>query len=249
LEKIPGRNPVIEALKAGRRIDKVLVATGADVANLIALARARGVPVEEVDRRYLDGLVKEKHQGVVALAEAVAYSDISELHEVASGRHEPPLFVALDSIQDPQNLGSILRSVDALGGHGVILPERRSAGLSGAVSRASAGAVEYVKVAQVTNLARTLDALKEQGLWVIGLDGAGRDTIWDVDFKAPSVIVVGGEGKGLGRLVKEKCDIVCRIPMLGQVSSLNAGIAAALALYEARRQRTGLDSILVDRYN
>jgi 23S rRNA (guanosine2251-2'-O)-methyltransferase len=240
MERIAGRNPVREAIKAGRRLDKVMVATGADVGDVLELAQQNHIHVQLVERQYLDTLVKERHQGVVAFAEAVRTFDVDDILEYAESRGEPPLLVALDGLEDPQNLGSILRSSDGLGAHGVIIPERRAAGLTTAVAKSSAGAVEWVRVARVVNLARTLDALKKKGIWAVGLDGSGRDTIWDVDMKSPTVIVVGGEGKGLGRLVMEKCDIVTRIPMMGKVASFNAGVAAALALYEARRQRANL---------
>jgi 23S rRNA (guanosine2251-2'-O)-methyltransferase len=240
LERIAGRNSVREAIKAGRKLDKVLFAAGADLGDILELAESHHIHAQQVERQYLDTLVKERHQGVVAFAEAVKTFDVDDILEFAEARNEPPLIVALDGLEDPQNLGSILRSSDGLGAHGVIIPERRAAGLTTAVSRASAGAVEWVKVARVVNLARTLDELKKKGLWAIGLDGSGKDTLWDVELKSPTIIVVGGEGKGIGRLIREKCDIVARIPMLGKVSSFNAGVATALALYEARRQRTGL---------
>jgi 23S rRNA (guanosine2251-2'-O)-methyltransferase len=240
VERIAGRNPVREAIKAGRKLDKVLIATGSDAGDVVELAERAHIHIQYVERQYLDTLVKERHQGVVAFAEAVRTFDIDDILEYAESKNEPPLIVALDGLEDPQNLGSILRSSDGLGAHGVIIPERRAAGLTTAVARSSAGAVEWVRVARIVNLARTLDALKKKGLWAVGLDGSGKDTVWDIDMKSPTVIVVGGEGKGLGRLVMEKCDIITRIPMLGKVSSFNAGVAAALALYEARRQRADL---------
>ncbi len=236
-ERIAGRNPVLEALAAGRRIDRVLLAQGAKVDDIQDRAAEKGIAVEMVDRHYLDALVKTLHQGVVAFAEPLEYSSVEEILDAAESRKEPALVVALDQLEDPQNLGSVLRSSDAFGVHGVIILERRSVSLGPAVSRASAGAVEHVRVARIVNMARELENFKRAGLWVIGLDGAGRDVLWDVDLGGPVVIVAGGEGRGLRRLVKEKCDIIARIPMAGQVSSLNAGVAVALALYETRRQR------------
>jgi len=240
LDRIAGRNPVLEALAAGRRIERILLAKGAKVDDVQDQAARRGVPVEIVDRHYLDALVKTLHQGVVAFAEALQYASTEDILDAAKGRREPAMIVALDQLEDPQNLGSILRSSDAFGVHGVIILERRSVSLSPAVSRASAGAVEHVRVARIVNMARELENLKRAGLWVIGLDGAGDDVLWTVDLTSPVVIVVGGEGRGLRRLVKEKCDVTARIPMAGRVSSLNAGVAAALALYEAQRQRNAL---------
>ena len=237
LDRIAGRNPVLEALVAGRRIERILLATGAKLDDVQDQAAKKGVLVELVDRHYLDALVKTLHQGVVAFAEPLEYTSVEEMLDAAKDLKEPALIVALDQLEDPQNLGSILRSSDAFGVHGVIILERRSVSLGPAVSRASAGAVEHVRVARIVNMARELDNLKRAGLWVIGLDGAGRDVLWNVDLTGPVVIVAGGEGKGLRRLVKEKCDIIARIPMAGHISSLNAGVAAALALYEARRQR------------
>jgi 23S rRNA (guanosine2251-2'-O)-methyltransferase len=239
-DKIAGRNPVLEALSAGRRIERVLVAAGSKVDDIEAEAARRCVRIETVDRHYLDSLVKTLHQGVVAFAEPLEYAVTEDILEMAESRGEPAMMVALDQLEDPQNLGSILRSCDAFGVHGVIILERRAVGLGPAVSRASAGAVEHVRVARVVNMARELDNLKRAGLWVIGLDGDGDQILWAVDLTSPVVIVVGGEGRGLRRLVKEKCDVIARIPMAGQVSSLNAGVAAALALYETRRQRDAM---------
>lgn len=249
MDKIAGRNQVKEALRAGRKVSKILVASGSNLGDLLTEARARSIPVEQVDRHRLDALVRENHQGVVALAKPVEYANTADLIEIARGRKHAPLIVALDSVEDPHNLGSILRSVDVLGGHGVIIPERRAAGLTTAVSRASAGAVEHVRVARVVNLARAIDEMKGQGLWAVGLDGSAKQVLWEVDLRGPILLVVGGEDKGLGRLVRDKCDILARIPISGKVTSLNAGVAAALALYEVRRQRTMLDSVVRDRYN
>jgi len=240
VDKIAGRNQVMEALKAGRKISRLLISEGSRPKEVIDEARRKGIPFEYVDRRRLDTLVRETHQGVVALASPVEYARVEDLLQAARSQQEPALIVALDGVEDPHNLGSVIRSVDVLGAHGVLIPERRAAGLSTAVSRASAGAVEHVKVARVVNLARAIDNMKQEGLWAIGLDGSADKMLWQVDFTVPTLLVVGGEGKGLGRLIGQKCDITARIPMSGRVTSLNASVAAALALYEVRRQRMNL---------
>lgn len=240
---IAGRNPVLEALRAGRPVERVYVAKGASgtaLAEIVELARRRGVTVQFDERRRLDRLAGGVvHQGVVAVAAPVPYSTVDAMLAQARARGEDPLLLALDEVQDPHNLGSLLRSVDGVGGHGVIVPKRRSAGLTMTVARTSAGAVEYVPVAQVSNLVQTLSELKEQGLWVVGADMAGEKELWDADLTGPLVIVVGGEGKGLGRLTRETCDFLVRIPMRGRINSLNASVAGAILLFEVFRQRRG----------
>lgn len=240
-ERIVGRNPVMEALRAGRPIHKLLVARGAQegsIRQIRGLARERGILVQEVDRARLDELAAgQNHQGVVAQAAAREYATVDEILDRARERGEDPFVLLLDGIEDPQNLGSLLRTCDACGVHGVIIPERRSAGVTPVVAKVSAGAVEYVPVAQVTNLARTLDQLKAAGLWIVGADMDGRELHYQARLTGPLGVVVGGEGKGLGRLVGEKCDFKVRIPMRGQVNSLNAAVAGAILLYEVRRQR------------
>lgn len=239
-EQIEGRNPVLEALRAGRTIDRLLVAEGtapAFLEKLKTLAGQRGVHVELVDRAHLDGLARSRaHQGVVAMAPARAHASIDEILARA-GRADPALVVALDGVEDPQNLGAIVRSCDAAGAHGVVLTERRSAPLGPGAIKASAGAIEHVPAARVVNLTRTLEELKAAGLWVYGADGQGDRVYSEVDLTGPAVIVIGGEGRGLSRLVKERCDFLLRIPMFGRVNSLNASAAAAVLLFEARRQR------------
>ncbi|MHB8927293.1 MAG: 23S rRNA (guanosine(2251)-2'-O)-methyltransferase RlmB [Bacillota bacterium] len=239
-EPIEGRNPVLEALRAGRAIDRLLVAEGTSpgfVDKLAALARERGVRVEFVGRAHLEGLARSRaHQGVVAFAPAREYAGVEDVLARAGGGGAA-LVVALDGVEDPQNLGAIIRSCDAAGAHGVVLTERRSAPLGPGAVKASAGAVEHVPVARVVNLVRTLETLKEVGLWVYGADGQGDRVYHEVDLTGPAVIVIGGEGHGLSRLVKERCDFLIRIPMFGKVNSLNASAAAAVILFEARRQR------------
>lgn len=234
-----GRNPVLEALKQERSINKLLVAdTEGGLKTIVQLARSRGIPVQKVDRKVLDGLIQHgKHQGVVAYVAPKDYVAVEDLLELAARQQEPPLLVACDHLEDPHNLGAILRVVDAAGAHGVIIPKARSVSLSATVAKTSAGAVEFVAVARVPNLPETLRFLKKQGLWVVGLDGAAETEIYDVDWRLPTVMVVGGEGKGLSRLVKENCDVLAKIPMAGRINSLNAAVAVSIGLYEAVRQR------------
>lgn len=239
-EQIEGRNPVLEALRAGRAIDRLLVAEGtrpAFVEQLLALARGRGVRVEFVERAHLDDLARSRaHQGVLAFSAVREYADLEDI--LARGAHGPALIVALDGVEDPQNLGAIIRSCDAAGADGVVLTERRSAPLGPGATKASAGAVEHVPVARVVNLARALETMKRAGLWIFGTDSRGDRVYHEVDLTGPTVVVIGGEGRGLSRLVRERCDFLLRIPMFGRVNSLNASAAAAVVLFEARRQRT-----------
>ncbi len=238
---IAGRNAVSEALRSGREIDRLLVAKGASgsVAVLIAKARERGIPVKDVDSRKLDAMCGAHHQGVAAVAACKEFATVDELFAAAEAKGEPPFFVVCDELEDPHNLGAIVRSAEAVGAHGVIIPKRRSVGLTAAVYKASAGAIEYVPVARVTNITDTLRELKERGVWVYGLDMDGE--AWcAADLTGAVALVVGSEGRGLGRLVKEQCDFVLSLPMLGKVNSLNASVACSLMLYETARQRGGI---------
>jgi 23S rRNA (guanosine2251-2'-O)-methyltransferase len=201
------------------------------------MARNENIPVQRVDRQRLDKFAPETaHQGVVALAAAREYVEVEDiLKAVQPG--EAPLLMLLDEIHDPHNLGAILRTAEAAGVHGVIIPRRRSAPLTQTVARSSAGAVEYVPVARVANLAMTMEDLKKKGLWIAGADAGGRELYWDARLDGPLALVIGGEDKGLGRLVKERCDMLVRFPMYGRINSLNASVAAALFAYEVLRQR------------
>jgi 23S rRNA (guanosine2251-2'-O)-methyltransferase len=239
---IEGRRAVLEALRAGTEIRRILLAEGTErgpqVEEIVERARASGLAVEPVDRRELDRSSHTRHhQGVVAVTPDVRYATIDEVLAIAKERGEQPLVVVLDGIEDPHNLGAIVRTVDCAGGHGVVVPERRAVGVTPGVVRASAGATEHVKVARVTNLARAIDDLKAAGLWVVGLDSSGERTCWDADFTRAVALVVGSEGEGLSRLVRERCDFLVKLPVLGRIESLNASVAAAVALYEAVRQR------------
>jgi len=238
-EQIEGRHPVREALAGGRAIRKVLVARSArtSLQEIVALALGRHVPVQEVDPRWLDRIARSRtHQGVIALAAVRPAADVADLLARAQARGEAPLLVLLDGIQDPQNTGAIIRVAEAAGAHGVVIPARRAAGLSAAVARASAGAVEHLPVAQVTNLARTIAELKRQGIWVAGADPAGAD-LYATELAPPLAVVIGGEGRGLSRLVREACDYLVRIPMAGHIASLNAATAAGIVLFEIRRRQ------------
>ncbi len=236
-----GRNPVLETLRSARRVHRLLLAEGARDAGLVDLlseAERRHVRVEYVPRRRLDELTQGAvHQGCVASVAPREYASVEDILALARQREEPPLLLILDAIQDVQNLGSLLRTAEAVGAHGVILPEHRAAGLTPAVDKSSAGAVEHLLIAQVTNLTRTVDALKKQGIWIVGLAGEAAQDYDRVDLDRPLALVVGNEGKGISRLLREHCDFLVRLPMRGQVNSLNAAVAGSIALYHAWRQR------------
>jgi 23S rRNA (guanosine2251-2'-O)-methyltransferase len=239
---IAGRQPVLEALKSGRPVNRVLLSRDSGrhsvVAEILHLAQVGRIPVDFVPKLALDQASGDvAHQGVVAFAASKGYVTLDSLFETSRAKCEQPLYCVLDGIEDPQNLGAILRTAEASGIHGVIIRSRRAVGLTATVSRASAGAVEYVPVARVSNIAYAIAHLQEQGVWVVAIDGSG-DAVYDqIDYTAPTAIVVGGEGKGVSDLVRKKCDAVARIPMRGDISSLNASVAAAVVMYEAYRQR------------
>ncbi len=240
--KLEGRNPVYEALKSNRSINKILIAKGdreGSIRQITALAKEKGIVVQEVDRSILDNLSStHSHQGVIAYAAVKDYVDVDDIIRIAEDRGEPPFIIILDEITDPHNLGSILRTADAVGAHGVIIPKRRATGLTAVVSKASAGAVEYVPVARVTNIPQTIEYLKKKNIWVVGTDSDARESFYKSDLKGPIAVVVGSEGEGIGRLVREKCDFVVNIPMKGQISSLNAAVAGAIIMYEVLKQRS-----------
>jgi 23S rRNA (guanosine2251-2'-O)-methyltransferase len=240
---IEGRRPVIEALRGARRVERVVVAAGVaergTLAELLELAAKEGVPVETVPRSVLDEHAETgAHQGVAAVVSQLEPIGLDELLAIPLGGTEPPFVLALDGIEDPHNLGALVRSAEAAGCHGVVLPRHRSAPLSATAVKSSAGALEHVPVAEVANLTRALERLRAAGLWCIGLDGEAESSLFDLDLAdEPVCVVVGGEGAGLHRLVRETCDLLVRIPMAGQVDSLNASVAGALALFEVRRRR------------
>ncbi|QJW48568.1 23S rRNA (guanosine(2251)-2'-O)-methyltransferase RlmB [bacterium BFN5] len=240
-EIIVGRNSVMEALKSGRSINKVLIAKGerqGSVREIIGFAKSNGLIVQEVEMNKLDELASGmRHQGIAALAAPVDYVEIEDILAKATEKGEAPFIVLLDELEDPHNLGAILRTADAAGVHGVLIPKRRSCPLSATVAKTSAGAVEYVPVARIGNVAQTLKDLKKAGLWVVGADMDGDKEFYQADLTGPMVVVVGSEGKGLGRLTKEHCDFLVRIPMRGKINSLNASVACSLLLYESLKQR------------
>lgn len=238
---IEGRNPCMEALKSGRTINKLLIAKGAkegSINKIIRMAKDNGVVVQEVNREKLDSMSEAKgHQGVIALVAAKEYVEVDDIIEYAASKNEPPFIIILDEIQDVHNFGSILRTADAVGVHGVIIPKRRSVSLNSSVAKTSAGAMEYVKVARVSNIASTIDSLKKAGLWVVGTEMTGDKTFHKADLKGSLALVIGSEGEGIGRLIKEKCDFLVSIPMKGEVASLNASVAAGIVMYEILKQR------------
>lgn len=240
---IEGRNAVLEALRAGVQIDKVFIAKGeADSAlrHIASIAREAGAAVVDADRCKLDTMsITRAHQGVIAMAACAKYVTISEILELAKQKGEEPLIVICDEISDPHNLGAIIRTCEAVGAHGVIIPKRRSAGLSATVAKASSGAVYHMAVARVTNISSAINDLKKAGVWVFGASASGKTQLWQADFKMPAALVVGSEGAGISRLVGENCDFDVSIPMFGKIGSLNASVSAAILLYEAVRQRRG----------
>ena len=239
---IEGRNAVTEALRAGTAIDKLYIAKGETdrtLARIAANAREAGVVVVEADRRKLDAMSgTHSHQGVIAVAAAAAYATLEDLLDRAAGRGEPPLLVICDEISDPHNLGAIIRTAECAGAHGVIIPKRRSAGLTAVTAKTSAGAVSYLPVARVPNLPAALKDLKKRGIWIFGTAADGAVPLYEADLRSPAAIVIGSEGGGMGRLVAQRCDFLVSIPMKGSISSLNASAAAAILLYEAVRQRS-----------
>jgi len=238
--KLEGRNPVLEALRSGKSMDKIMIskdAHGASIGEIMRKAHESGVVVKQVERAYLDKISEEgKHQGIIAFTVPYAYKDIDDILRIAENRNERPFLLILDCITDPHNFGAILRTAECAGVHGVVIPKRRAVGITSSVVKASAGALEYITIAKVTNIPAAIDELKEKGLWVIGADPSG--TVYtSQDFSVPLALVIGGEDKGMSRLIREKCDFVTGIPLKGKIDSLNASVAAALFLYEVVRQR------------
>ena len=239
--QLEGRNAIAEAIKSGRTIDKVFVADGdtdRSLQRLAAQAKEAGAVVVPVDRRKLDAMSTTRaHQGIIALAAAHDYCTLNDILEEAASRGQAPLIVICDELSDPHNLGAILRSAECAGAHGVVIPKRRSVGLTATVAKASAGAVEYMKVARVTNISAAIAELKEHGVWVYGTAAEGSIPMYQADLKGPAAIVIGNEGDGMSPLVRKNCDQMVSIPMNGRISSLNASAAASILLYEAVRQR------------
>ena len=240
---IEGRNAVVEALRAGVSIDKIFIMKGETdsvLGHIASTARDKGIVVVDADRRKLDGMSRtHSHQGVIALCAVREYVTVDDILNVAREKGENPLIVVCDELSDPHNLGAVIRTADAAGAHGVIIPKRRSAGLTAVVAKTSAGAVAHVPVARVPNLVAALKELQQAGVWIFGTAAQGTTSLYQADLKGPAAIVIGSEGDGMGRLVTESCDFTVSIPMFGKINSLNASAAAAVLLYEAVRQRTG----------
>lgn len=239
---IEGRNAVIEALRAGRVIDKIFIQKGETdktLGHIASRAREAGIVVVDADRRKLDNMSQtHSHQGVIALAAIREYCTVENILAIAEERGEPPFIVICDELSDPHNLGAVIRSCEAAGVHGVIIPKRRSAGLTSIVVKTSAGAAEHMAVARVPNLTAAVKTLKEAGVWVYGSAAEGSSPLWKTDLTGPLCIVIGSEGDGISRLIRENCDLLVHIPMKGKVSSLNASAAASVLIYEALRQRS-----------
>lgn len=239
---IEGRNAVLEAFRAGKTIDRLYVQKGCQdgpVNSILREARKHDTIISFMARERLDQMSETgKHQGVIAQAAAYEYAEVEDILKRAEEKGEPPFIFLLDNVEDPHNLGAIIRTANLAGAHGVIIPKRRAAGLTAAVAKASAGAINYTPVAKVTNLGSTMEELKKRGLWFVCADMAGT-VMYDLDLKGPIGLVIGNEGEGVGRLVREKCDYVASIPMKGDIDSLNASVAAGVLAYEIVRQRMG----------
>jgi 23S rRNA (guanosine2251-2'-O)-methyltransferase len=243
-EYIIGKNPVIEALKSNRDINKILIAEGSQrgqMQQITQLARESNVIVQYVPKKKIDQVTDGNHQGVLAYVAAYQYAEMDDLFAAAEKKNEPPFFLLLDEIEDPHNLGSIMRTADAVGAHGIIIPKRRAVGLTATVAKASTGAIEYIPVVRVTNMARTIDELKDRGVWIAGTDATGSEDYRRMDGSLPLGLVIGSEGKGMGRLIREKCDFLIHLPMVGKVTSLNASVAASILMYEIYRKRHPLE--------
>jgi 23S rRNA (guanosine2251-2'-O)-methyltransferase len=241
---IMGKNPIIEALKAERDIHKILIAEGSlrgQMLQITQMAKEAHVIVQFVPKKKLDGMIEGNHQGVIAQVAAYQYAELDDLFALAAKRNEDPFFLLLDEIEDPHNLGSIMRTADATGAHGIIIPKRRAVGLTATVAKASTGAIEHIPVVRVTNMSRTIDELKEKGVWIAGTDAQGKGDYRQFDGTMPLGLVIGSEGKGMGRLIRDKCDFLVQLPMAGHVTSLNASVAAALLMYEVYRKRHPLE--------
>ena len=238
---IEGRNAVIEALRAGENIDKIFIQKGETdktLGHIASKARAAGIVVVDADKRKLDGMSRtHAHQGVIALAAMREYVSVEDILAKAAEKGENPLIVICDEISDPHNLGAIIRTAECAGAHGIVIPKRRSAGLTAVVAKTSAGAVAHMPVARVANIPSLIKDLKKQGVWVFGTAAKGTTNLYEADLKGPAAIVIGSEGDGMTRLAEENCDFLVSIPMKGKINSLNASAAAAILLYEAVRQR------------
>ncbi|HAA2981888.1 TPA: 23S rRNA (guanosine(2251)-2'-O)-methyltransferase RlmB [Listeria monocytogenes] len=243
-EWIGGRNPVLEVLRSDRDIHKIYVQEGSQkgvLKQVLTLAKERKIQVQFVPKQKIEKVVGGAHQGVAAQVAAYQYAELDDLFTAAEAKDEMPFFIILDELEDPHNLGSIMRTADSVGAHGIIIPKRRSVGLTQTVAKASTGAMEYVPVVRVTNMVRTMEELQKRGLWIFGTDAKGSSDYRTMDVDMPLAIVIGSEGFGMSRLVREKCDFLVHLPMRGKVTSLNASVAASLLLYEVYRKRFPLE--------
>lgn len=240
---IVGRNPILETLKTNKEFEKILISKGqlkGSINKIIGIAKDKKIPIQYVDKKRLDTISNgTTHQGVAALVTPYQYASIDDILNKAKSLDEDPFVVVLDEIEDPHNLGSIIRTAESGGAHGIIIPKRRSSAVTQTVVKASAGAVEHILVSKVTNLTDTLKQLQKKGLWIYGADMEGEKYYFQQSFEGPKVLVIGNEGKGISRLVKENCDFLVRIPMLGKISSLNASNAASILIYEVVRGKYG----------
>ncbi len=239
--RLEGRNPVLEALRSGKSMDKIIIAKdahGAAIGEILKKAHERGIIVKYVEKAYLDKISERgQHQGVIAQTVPYEYKDLNDILMISEKRNEKPFLLVLDSITDPHNFGAMLRTAECAGVHGVVIPKRRAVGITSSVVKASAGALEHIAIAKVSNISAAIDELKEQGLWIVGADPSGI-AYTGQDFQMPLALVIGGEDKGISRLIREKCDFIAGIPLKGKIDSLNASVAAALLLYEVVRQRS-----------
>ena len=238
---IVGRNPVTEALKNGREIDKLMVSSSeGSMIKILAMAKDAGIPVMKVEKAALDRVAGgQSHQGVAAYISPYEYAEMEDIFARAAEKNEDPFIIILDNLEDPHNLGAIMRTAECAGAHGVIIPKRRACGLTEVVAKASAGAIEYMPCVKVTNIAQTIEELKEMGIWVAACDMGGQE-YYKADLKGKLAVVIGSEGFGISKLVKDKCDFVVSMPMVGKITSLNASNAAAVIIYEVRKQRDGI---------
>lgn len=242
-EIIGGKNPVLEALRADRDINKIWIAEGVQkkgITELLQLAKDKGVIVQSVPKKKIDGLTDTNHQGIAAAVAAYNYASLDDLFAAAAAKNEDPFFLILDELEDPHNLGSIMRTADAIGVHGLIIPKRRAVGLTGVVAKASTGAIEHVPVVRINNLSQTVDELKKRGLWIAGTDAKESVDYRRMDASLPLAVIIGSEGKGMSRILRDKCDFLYQLPMVGHVTSLNASVAASLLMYEVYRKRNPL---------
>ncbi|MDP4177564.1 MAG: 23S rRNA (guanosine(2251)-2'-O)-methyltransferase RlmB [Bacillota bacterium] len=238
---IEGRNAVIESLKSDKTIEQILVAKGdteGSITVVMALAKEKGIIVKEVDRKKLDSLSETgSHQGVIAITTPYKYCELEDILSYAESKSEKPFIIILDEVEDPHNFGSIIRTAEISGVHGIIIPKRRNVGVTSTVYKSSAGAIEHVKVAKVSNINNAIDKLKEKGIWIYGADMDGENYCFDTNFSGAAAIVIGSEGNGISRLTKEKCDVLVKIPMVGKINSLNASVAGGIIMYEILRQK------------